>query len=370
MSMTDAVRDGGVPTLAASRAATELELRRGEFDLAVHLGLVQPDARGPGRLRFRRTEIERLREQPGFPEALREQVHTVGTAEGARLLGITPVRFARLARAGCVTPIAFYLNRYRAVVWLYLARELHALAERSPELLTGVSPAWIRHRVEEGDDFRARNWRSRRIERLLALTEEPWARAAVVAQALDPLQLAEVVDDPYERAHLARSRPESALGHPGSPAGRDAFARLMLADDPDEILWRRIALLMELDHARERCPAPRPGDAAGPGGREGSPARDAEPRPPGAGAPSPPPGAVGEAEPSCAPEPRATEPGPSGARRRGAGRGRSGILARLWPRASRPGRRPRGSGPGRTKEFASGARTRHSDRHVDQGSNF
>ncbi|MGW2659090.1 DUF6397 family protein, partial [Streptomyces sp. NPDC001478] len=286
MSMTDAVRDDGVPTLAASRAAAELELRRGEFDLAVHLGFVEPDARGPGRLRFRRTEIERLKAQPHFPEALRERVRTVGTADGARLLGITPVRFARLARAGCMTPIAFYLNRYRAVVWLYLARELRSLADRSPELLTGVSPAWIRHRVEEGDDFRARNWRSRRIERLLALTEELWARAAVVAQALDPVQLAEVVDDPYERAHLARSRPGSALGHPGSPAGREALTRLMVADDPDEILWRRIVLLMELEHAREHCPAPRPGGTAGPGEPGAGAVRGAEPRPPQAPTPS------------------------------------------------------------------------------------
>ncbi|WP_443333848.1 DUF6397 family protein [Streptomyces sp. CB02488] len=261
MPVTDAVGTNGVHMVAASRAAADLVLKRAEFELAVHLGIVRVEARrSGGRPRVRQEEIDRLRSEKGSPGALRERVRTVGTAEGARLLGISPVRFARLARAGCVTPVAFYLNRYRAVVWLYLAQELGGLAARSPELLVGRSPAWMRDRLDSGSDCRPRNWRSRRIERLLSLTEDPWARAAVVAQALDPAQLAEVVDDPYERAYFVRVRPEPVFGQRGSSATQDTMGRLMLADEPDEILWRRVNLIMELDGAREVRQAPRPGD--------------------------------------------------------------------------------------------------------------
>ncbi|MYS33211.1 hypothetical protein K388_04053 [Streptomyces sp. KhCrAH-43] len=256
----DTVCDGPDSTVAAGRAATELELKRREFDLAVYLGAVRVRTGPDGRPRVDREEIVRLRSRGGFPDALRERVRTVGTAEGARLLGISPVRFTRLARAGCLTPVAFYLNRYRAVVWVYLAQEVEALAARSPELLVGNSPAWMRSRLEAGGDWRPRNWRSRRIERLLALADDPWVRAAIVAQGLDPVQLAEVVDDPYERAHFVRVRREALFGRRGSVAGREAMARLMPADEPDEILWRRISLITELDAAREARPAPRPGD--------------------------------------------------------------------------------------------------------------
>ncbi|WP_329307634.1 DUF6397 family protein [Streptomyces sp. NBC_01260] len=285
MPVTDAVRTSSVHTVAVSRAAAELVLKRGEFELAVHLGIVRVEARrGGGRPRVRQEEIDRLRTEDGFPGALRERVRTVGTAEGARLLGISPVRFTRLARAGCVTPVAFYLNRYRAVVWLYLAQELGGLAARSPELLVGRSPAWMRDRLDSGTDCRPRNWRSRRIERLLTLTDDPWARAAVAAQALDPAQLAEVVDDPYERAYFARVRPEPVFGPRGSSATRDAMARLMLAEEPDEILWRRVNLIMELDSARELRQAPRPGDERRPDlealGRPPVPAEPFEPAEP------------------------------------------------------------------------------------------
>ncbi|MFF1920038.1 DUF6397 family protein [Streptomyces sp. NPDC058221] len=261
MPVTDAVRTDGAHTVAVSRAAAELVLKRGEFELAVHLGIVRVEAQsGGGRPRVRQEEIDRLRSEDGFPETLRERVRTVGTAEGARLLGISPVRFTRLARAGCVTPVAFYLNRYRAVVWLYLAQELCGLAARSPELLVGRSPAWMRGRLDSGTDCRPRNWRSRRIERLLSLTGDPWARVAIAAEALDPAQLAEVVDDPYERAYFAKVRPEPVFGQRGSSAAREEMGRLMLADDPDEILWRRVNLVMELDVARTHRQAPRPGD--------------------------------------------------------------------------------------------------------------
>ncbi|MGW1734206.1 DUF6397 family protein [Streptomyces sp. NPDC001999] len=256
-----AAADASGGTVAAGRAAQELGLKRGEFELAVHLGFVRTTAEpAGGRPRVECGEIGRLRSEDGFPDTVRERVRTVGTAEGARLLGISPVRFTRLARAGCITPVTFYLNRYRAVVWLYLAREVLDFAARAPQLLAGNSPVWMRARLDAGTDWRARNWRAQRIERLLSRTEDPWRRAAVLAGALDPVQLAEVVDDPYERAHLAKVRPEPIFGPPGSVAAREAMAQLMQADDPDEILWRRITLIMELDGARASRQAPRPGD--------------------------------------------------------------------------------------------------------------
>ncbi|MFF2324929.1 MULTISPECIES: DUF6397 family protein [unclassified Streptomyces] len=283
MTVTGAVRPQAADTMAVGTAAQELRLKRGEFAIAVHVGLVhvvvQP---GSGRPRVCREELDRLRTQGGFPETLRERVRTVGTAEGAVLLGISPDRFTKLARAGCLTPITFYLNRYRAVVWLYLAQELSGFAAREPELLVGRSPAWVRSRLEGGADSRARAWRSRRVERLLSLTEDPWARAAVLAETLDPVQLAEVVDDPYERVHLARIRPEPAFGPTGSATARETAERLMRADEPDEMLWRRVGLITALDTARETRPAPRPGDeprprtdAGGGAGQESEAERDA-----------------------------------------------------------------------------------------------
>ncbi|WP_328904018.1 DUF6397 family protein [Streptomyces sp. NBC_00441] len=342
---TGTVRDEVGCPVGAARAATELGLKRNEFDLAVYLGAVRVSSGPDGRPRAGREEIERLRAQDGFPGALRERVRTVGTAEGAQLLGISPVRFARLARAGCLTPVAFYLNRYRAVVWVYLAQELQALASRSPELLVGNSPSWMRSRLDAGADWRPRNWRSRRIERLLALTDEPWVRAAIVAQSLDPVQLAEVVDDPYERAHLTRVRPEAVFGRRGSVAGREAMERLMPADEPDEILWRRISLITELDAARDARPAPRPGEGAvnaADGLRAGPVASVPSHVADGADAP----GAPAEPGPEPA-EPGPEAPGP-GNSLVGPGRpgGPPGLLARLRGRATRALglRRPRHGG--------------------------
>ncbi|MEI7029972.1 DUF6397 family protein [Streptomyces pratensis] len=259
-----APRDTPAATVAAGRAAQELGLRRADFELAVHMGLVAvvtgPDG---GRPRVPEGEIVRLRRQPGFPDELAERVRAVGTAEGAALLDIVPARFTRLARAGCFSPVTFYLNRYRAVVWLYLADELAAFAAREPGLLAGRTPLEMRTTLESGADWRARNWRTQRVDRTLNRTQDPWARAAVQASGLDPVQLAEVVDDPYERAYLARVRPEPVFGRPASTAARETMGELTLADDPDEILWRRVSLALELDLAREDRPAPRPGDDRG-----------------------------------------------------------------------------------------------------------
>ncbi|MFB7270824.1 DUF6397 family protein [Streptomyces sp. NPDC056244] len=247
-------------TVGVVRAARELELRRGEFELAAQLGHIRTIA-GPaaGRRQVTRQEIDRLRAAEGFPDALRELVRTVGTAEGAELISVSPGRFTRLARAGCVAPVTFYLNRYRAVVWLYLADELKKFADKEPALLTGRLPRQLRLGSDADEDRRPRNWRGRRIGQLLHQSEDPWERAAVVGSVLDPAHLAELVRDPYERACLNRLRPELAPGHPESEAAQATVRRLLLADHPDEIQWHRGSLGVLLEEARRTRPAPRPG---------------------------------------------------------------------------------------------------------------
>ncbi|MFI7342772.1 DUF6397 family protein [Streptomyces sp. NPDC050085] len=242
-------------------AARELGLKRGEFDLAVRLGRIRtvaaPDG---GRRRVPREEIERIRDAEGFPQALRDQVRVVGTAEGAALMGIPPTRFTRLARAGLLTPAKFYLNRYRTVVWLYLAQELREFAdsELHAPLMTGRAPDKMRARLTAGEDLRPRRWRSRHAGYLLGQCSDPWERAAAMATLLDPAQLAELVENPYERAYLQRLRPEESwYGAPESPAAR-VVERILIADDPDEISWLRANLLLSLAQARDLRPAPRP----------------------------------------------------------------------------------------------------------------
>jgi hypothetical protein len=248
-------------TFSLSRAARELELRRGEFDLALSLGCVRsvPDEGGGGR-RVARAEIDRVRAEAGFPEALRERVKAVGTTEGAALMGITNTRFTRLARLGLVVPVKFYLNRYRVVVWLYLAEELRQFAteEQNTRLLSGRMPEGLRDQLDEGVDLRPRNWRGRHMGFLLRRTEDPWARAAVVASLLDPVQVAEIVKEPCERAHLNRFRPAPVTqAAPDSPGARIA-ERITRADHPDEISWLRADLGQSVREARQDRPAPRP----------------------------------------------------------------------------------------------------------------
>ncbi|MGW6743492.1 DUF6397 family protein [Streptomyces sp. NPDC055025] len=246
-------------TVGVVRAARELELRRGEFELAAQLGHIRTIA-GPaaGRRQVTRQEIDRLRAAEGFPEALRERARTVGTAEGAELLTVSPGRFTRLARAGFIAPVRFYLNRYRAVVWLYPADEVRTFAAREPALLTGRLPGPLRHGPDAEEDRRPRNWRGRRIGHLLHESEDPWERAAVVGCVLDPALLAELVPDPYERAQLHRLRPELAPGQPESEAARATVRRLVVADHPDEIRWHRTNLDALMTEARRARPVPRP----------------------------------------------------------------------------------------------------------------
>ena len=123
-------------------------------------------AGGRRRLRVPRSELARLRAEEDFPDGLRAWLHTVDAGGGARLLGISSARFARLARGGCFSPVSFYVNRYRTVVWLYLAPELREFAQRRPELLAGYLPRGLRILLAEGVDLRAWHWRGRRVGEL------------------------------------------------------------------------------------------------------------------------------------------------------------------------------------------------------------
>ena len=246
---------GGGPSLSLVNAAGELGLKLGQLELAVLLEEIRTVAAGRGR-RVPAAEIERLRAVEGFPECLVERLRLVGTAPGAALMGVGPARFTRLARVGCFSPVRFSVNRYRAVVWLYRAVELRKFAERHPELLTGRTPRAMRAMLDAGEDWRARNWRSRRMGQLVRQTDDPWERAAVSAAVLDAGELAQVVEDPGERAHLRRLRP--ALIDVGArvPASRRMIEQVIRADDPDELLWHRISLGLCLDDAREARPSP------------------------------------------------------------------------------------------------------------------
>ncbi|WP_030663950.1 DUF6397 family protein [Streptomyces cellulosae] len=251
---------------APSRAARELGLRRGEFDLAVHLGHIRtlPDE-GGGR-RVPRSEIDRLSAGEDFPDSLRRRVKAVGATEGAAVMDVPPGRFTRLARLGLVVPVTFYLNRYRTVVWQYLAEELRQFAadEKNSRLLKDRMPEGLRGQLEAGLDLRPRNWRGRHLGFLLRQAEDPWEQAGAVAAFLDPVQIAELVPDPYERSQLNRFRPgPPSHGAPGSPAAHLA-ERIMTADAPDEIGWLRADLTRTLEEAREHRPAPRPRPTAQP----------------------------------------------------------------------------------------------------------
>ncbi|MBT2409038.1 hypothetical protein J7I94_00435 [Streptomyces sp. ISL-12] len=248
--------------LAPRRAARELGLKRSEFDIAMGLGRIRvvPDEGGGGPC-VTRAEIERVREQEGFPESLRERVRTVGTTEGAALMKVPTSRFARLARLGLLVPVKVYVNRYGAVVWLYLADELRQFAsdESNAALLTGRAPERLRLQLKDGQDRRPRNWRRRHLGFLLRRTDDPWARAAAVASLLDPVEIEAVVGDPHERSHLQRLRPAPVIhGAPGSPSARLA-EEIMTATDPDEIHWLRAELAHLVGTAREHhTSAPRP----------------------------------------------------------------------------------------------------------------
>ncbi|MEU6399163.1 DUF6397 family protein [Streptomyces cinnamoneus] len=246
--------DGAVEVLVGSAlAAGELGLTRGELARAVQLGIVRagPPTAG-GAARFTRAELARVREAaPGQPDALRRQVETVAGAQGAaEVLGVGPSRFTRLARCGHLTPVGYRINRYRAVVWLYLAAELREFADREPRMLRGTAPADDRELLAAKGDLRPRTWRGRHVGLLLRRTADPWARAAVLACVLPEDELRAAVPDPAERIVLAALAPPPPYGHPQVPAAAAVAEGLLRAGPPDEVHWYRTSLEFALTGAR------------------------------------------------------------------------------------------------------------------------
>ncbi|MFF1556684.1 DUF6397 family protein [Streptomyces sp. NPDC058279] len=238
--------------LGAVQAARELGLKRGEFARAVQLGLVRAGPRAPsGAARFTRGELDRVRAAEGFPQALRERVETVAGADAAaEVLGVGPSRLTRLARCGHLTPIGYRINRYRAVVWLYLAAELREFAAREAAMLTGIASPADRELIAAKTDLRPRAWRGRHVGLLLRRTADPWERAAVVASVLQDEEVRAVVPDPAERIVLAALAPPPPYGHPQLPAAAAVASRLLRAQEPDEIHWYRTSLDFALTGAR------------------------------------------------------------------------------------------------------------------------
>ncbi|RLL69903.1 DUF6397 family protein [Streptomyces sp. Z26] len=237
--------------VVAGRAARELGLGAREFELAVQIGAV-PTVPGPERWERRvpRAVLDTLRAAGDSPGGLRERLRTVSAQEAARLLGISQGRFVRLARAGCLTPVRFRINRYRAVVWLYLVDELSRFGEDRPDLLSGRLPAALRTTVDEGADFRPRHWRTRRVAQLTGQARGPWERAAARAAVLAAEVRAEAVPDPAERTLLAALAPELTTSRSESAATAEVVRTVCTASDEDEVLWHRLLLAAELEEAR------------------------------------------------------------------------------------------------------------------------
>lgn len=245
--------DRDTDTLVGSvRAAGELGLTRSEFARAVQLGIVRagPPTIG-GAARYARAELDRVMSAAGRPEALRERVETVAGAEvAAGVLGVGPSRFTRLARCGHLVPVGYRINRYRVVVWLYLAAELRGFAAREPEMLRGTAPPADRELMAAKADLRPRTWRGRHFGSLLRRTADPWERAAVLASVLPEGELREAVPDPAERIILAALAPPPPYGHPQVPAAAAVAERLLTAGPPEEIHWYRTSLDLALTGAR------------------------------------------------------------------------------------------------------------------------
>lgn len=271
----------GQPTGVAFRtAARMLGLMPREFELAEQLGEVHTITTPAGR-RVAREELARLTSAQGFPEALRTRLRVVGTAEGAELLGISPGRLTRLARGGFFAPARFYVNRYRRVVWLYLATDLEEFAVREPGLLSGRTPPGLSASLAAGEDARAEKWRARRIGQLLSRTQDPWERAGVLAAVLGTDELAVAVGDPHDRDHVRELRPALVPVRPAAAAARKVIDRVQTAEGSQEILRYRVALADAVREARRVRPAPRPDAAVAslPACRPRPPGRSADHRP-------------------------------------------------------------------------------------------
>ncbi|NJP43809.1 DUF6397 family protein [Actinacidiphila epipremni] len=263
---------GAPPPLTLNRAREELDLTYAEFELALQLGEISTvTAGGADRPRVPAAEIARVLDAPGGKAALLSRIELVDTTAAAELLGIGRDRMLRLTKAGCVRPVRWYVNRYRALVWLYLAGEIKELAAGSPALLAGRLPDAVRAAEAEGDDRRARGWRSRRVAQVVRDAAGPWEEAAAWAALLGPEVTDSVVPDPHERSRLRTLRTVLPYGRPGPLADAALIRRLTVADHPDEISLALLALADALHRARthESPPVPVPGPPP-------PPAQDAE----------------------------------------------------------------------------------------------
>jgi hypothetical protein len=97
---------------------------------------------------------------------------------------------------------------------------------------------------------------------------------------LAPEDLAEVVDDPHETAHLAGLRSGLVVPEPTGPAARQVARRLFVAQDRDEAEWIRAGLSLSLDEARAHRPLPGQDGTAAPAA-PGEPGAFREPGEPG-----------------------------------------------------------------------------------------
>lgn len=253
--------------LGLERARVELGLDQDEFDLALQLGEVRTVTCAPGLWKVPRREIARLAAEDGHPDALLRRVRLVGAAAAAETLGSGRDRFVRLARAGCVRPVRWYANRYRAVVWMYRAVDLEEFAAHRPELIRGRLPGrlpdGLREALEDGRDRRPRGWRERRTAQLVRDAFDAWEEAAVWAALLGPGVVADAVPDPCERAHLHRLRAALPPGRAGR-ATPEQVMTLTRADAPEEITSGLLALGDALGRARALRPAPGHASGAGP----------------------------------------------------------------------------------------------------------
>ena len=177
----------------------------------------------------------------------------VGTVTGSELLGVSRGRFLLLARAGCLCPARWYVNRYRALVWLYPAEEVVAFAGARPEWLTGRLPEAVRAGLDRGLDLRPGTWRARRTDLLVARAADARQEVAVWFSLLGAERSADLLPDPGERLRMAGERVSLLTGAPAAAAGEEGCPVPLVAQDVAETAHARARLSEALERAR---PAP------------------------------------------------------------------------------------------------------------------
>lgn len=250
---------GAGDPIALDQVRDALGLEFDEFEVALQVGEVRTVACGPAQWKVPRAEVERLLTErdraDGGPEALRERLRLVSSKGAAEAMGVSRNRFVLIARAGDVSPVRWYVNRYRAVVWLYRPRELAEFAQHNPTWLKGRLSQHLRETAQDARDLRPRAWRERRAAHLVRDAYDAWDEAAVWAALLGPEAVGEAVPDPGERARLRRLRATLPPGRPGR-ATPETVRDITTADDPDEIAQALLSLADALTRARAQQPAP------------------------------------------------------------------------------------------------------------------